>query len=537
MSSTPHTDVCIIDDNESDRRLFARILEDAGFSVSLAEDFQAGLHAINTLHPKVGCVDFKLPGGNGLKLCRWARRDPANDGIYFILVSAHGTDELRGSAIERGVDDYLDKPVDHRNLVSRVSVGIRLHNMQQKLRKAAITDGLTGLYNHDYLNHVIESEMARSRRFGHPLALIMLDIDNFKGINDTFGHLAGNAVLVETSKLLRECVREIDTVGRFGGEEFLVVLPQASSRDAAGVAERMRSAMETSLVVPSLRGHAVTASFGVVDSDDSRVNSSSQLMDLTDRALYQAKRRGRNRVILATEVDERDNGSPSLQIEDVESLRRRVAALSLQAKDVYVQSVASLVQALDERDPYTARHARNVSFYAERLAMAMGCSRALVKSVRNAALLHDVGKVAVPDSVLLKTASLTPDEHALMSEVPLISTRIVDHLRILESEIQIIRHQREHFDGSGHPEGLKGTRIPIGARILLVADAFDAMTTNRVYRQRSSVEAVLGELVALAGKQFDPKIVAALQNLLEKEGDVWQTRIEETVQDLRNVTL
>ena len=162
--------------------------------------------------------------------------------------------------------------------------------------------------------------------------------------------------------------------------------------------------------------------------------------------------------------------------------------LSVRAKDVYVQSVASLLQVLDEKDPCTARHPVNVSFYAEQIAEQMGCSRSTVKAVRNAALMHDIGKVGVPDKILMKRTPLTELERMVMEQVPLIGTRIVNHLRILESEVQIIRHQRERYDGS------------------------------------------LAELQTCSGTQFDPQAVTALRQLLDADHEAWQRRIQDTVQ-------
>jgi diguanylate cyclase (GGDEF)-like protein len=437
-------------------------------------------------------------------------------------------------AIARGADDYLTPPNDALDVVARVRVGVRMWALRHQLRSAAITDGLTGLYNHDYLNRVLETEMSRARRYGHCLAFIMIDVDHFKTINDAYGHLIGNTVLEQIALALKENVRDVDTVARFGGEEFAVILPEARSADALIVAERMRLAVQQTVYTRELRGHRVTASFGIADSDDPRLSTAANLVDLADRAMYQAKRLGRDCVVFASQIGEGDvaAGDECIQVDEVESLRRRVAALSVQAKEAYLQSLSSLIQALDEKDPYSARHSRNAALYAERVARAMGCSKGLIKSVRNAALLHDIGKIGIPDRILLKPESLGAIERMLMDQVPAVSTRIVDHLHILESEIQIIRHQREHYDGSGVPSHLRGDQIPIGSRILMVVDAFDAMTTDRVYRDRMSIEDAVAELVRYSGSQFDSKVVAALRSALGSERVMWEARIQETVRML-----
>ncbi len=530
MTASAPIDVCVIEDDVDQQRFIARVLQGQGLTVAVAGGWESGQGLINRERPKVALFDYELPGGTGVELCNSLRQNPDLLPCYFMLMSASSTCDLPAEVLNAGADDYLSKPINRQELVARVRVGLRMSTLHDQLRRAAITDGLTGLFNHDHFNRVVEAEIGRSRRYGHPVALIMIDLDYFKAINDTFGHLAGNATLEEVARILRETVRDVDSVARFGGEEFVVVLPQAVIADAAQVAERIRRALTESLRVDVLQNHVVTASFGIADSDDPRVKCSADLIDIADRALYVAKHRGRNQVVCCSELGEGAEFAATIRTDEIDVLRRRLTALSVRAKDVYVQSVAALLQALDEKDPFTARHAVNVSFYAKQIAEQMGCSKAIVKAVQNAALMHDIGKVGVPDRILMKRTPLTPLERLVMDQVPLIGTRIVDHLRILESEVQIIRHQREHYDGSGSPAGLQGGQIPIGARILLVADAFDAMTTDRVYRERRPIDDALDELQACAEKQFDPRAVTALGQLMEQDREKLQQRIQETLE-------
>ena len=522
-------DVCIITGQAEAGDDTQQCLTQAGLTVVVAGTVDAGAQLIHSRRPRVVLCDEQLPDGTGVDLCQQLHDDLRAPAAYFVLVLDGEATPCALDPLSAGVDDLVARPLTGQALRARVQVGLRMQQLHEQLRTAAITDGLTGLYNHDYITRVLEHELGRSRRYGHPLTLLMIDIDHFKAVNDSFGHLVGNRVLEAISQVLRANVRDVDTVGRFGGEEFSVILPEATCRDARRVAERMRVAIADSLGVEALHSHQVTASFGLADVDDNRVTCAAELVDLADRALYLAKRRGRNQVVVCGEVDDNTDAATVIQTDDVDALRQRVAVLSARAKGVYVQSIASLMQALDERDPYSAHHSTNVAHYAERLAEELACNGSLVASIRNAALLHDVGKVGVPDRILLKRTALNDLERMVMDQVPLIGTRIVDHLRILEAEIQIIRHQREHYDGSGIPAGLKGEQIPVGARILLVADAFDSMTTDRVYRRRQPIDDALCELQKLAGHQFDPRVVRALQAVLERERDAWQRRINASV--------
>jgi len=533
LAVNTRADIGIIEDDADQRVLLERVLESAGFSVVTVENLVAAQRMVQDECPKILLCDFDLADGSGADLGIWMRKYSDRAACYLMLMSDSTCCDLATEVLNAGADDYLTKPMAHPELIARVRVGMRMWSMHQQLRAAAVTDGLTGLYNHDHFNRLLESEMERSRRYGHPLALIMMDMDHFKAINDTFGHLAGNATLEAVATVLREGIRDIDVAARFGGEEFSVILPEARAIDGIQAAERIRSLLATALHVEALRDHRVTASIGIADSEDPRAKSSADLVDLADRALYTAKRQGRNQICCSYELDEMADVTATIQSDEIDWLRRRVTALSVRAKDVYIQSVAALLQTLEEKDPYTARHSVNVAFYAEQLAEQIGCSQSTAKSVYNAALLHDIGKVGIPDRILMKRQPLTDVERMVLDQVPLIGTRIVDHLRILESEVQIIRHQHEFFDGSGLPSGLKGTKIPIGARVLLVADAFDAMTTERVYRKRRTIDEAMEELHRHAGNQFDPRVVTAHRQCLTKSRAEWEVRIEESVRLLQ----
>ncbi len=522
-------DVLIAERCSQERARLLNILNAAGFSCLSVEDGTAAWQEVTRRPPRVILAAWDLPGISGPGLCRQIRENADQSDSFIILLTDERAGQTRADALRHGADDYLSRPVNPDELLLRMRVGLRLSLMQENLRQATYTDALTGLFNHDYLNRILEGEMNRARRYGGSLSFLMIDLDCFKAINDTYGHLAGNQALVQVADCLRSTVREVDSIGRFGGDEFAVVTPESSLEAATLLAERIRSTLSERVRIAGVHDFMLTASIGVCSTDDLRVKSAADLANLADLAMYVAKQTGRNRVATVLEVaDEQDAPENLIETREVQSLRRRVAALSAQARQVCVQSIASLVQALDEKDPYTARHSQNVSLIAEIGACALGCSKGAVVAIRNAALLHDIGKVGIPDRILMKPDDLSARELAVMRQVPLLSARIVDHLRILESERQIIRHQREHYDGTGLPDGLQGTDIPVGARILLVADAFDAMTTDRVYRSRRSIDEALCDLQEHAGSQFDPCAVENITRLINTDRKWWENRIRAT---------
>ena len=356
-------DVLLVEKNVGDSNVITRTLAKGGYTCVVAPDAQIGWELIVQHHPKVILSDWETPGTDGLELCRRVRGAPELMATYFVMVTGCRKSVQREAALETGVDDYLFKPVDRSILMARVRLGIRMWDVNERLRQAAITDGLTGLYNHDHLNTIIEGELNRARRHGGCLGLIMLDLDHFKAVNDTYGHLTGNDTLVEVARILTETVRDVDTVGRFGGEEFAVVVPETSAVEAAAICERIRLGVMDTLHVNALHDHLVSASLGIATTDDPRVRSAADLIDLADRAMYAAKRRGRNCVVTALEIAD-DSFPTGIEHQEVESLRKRVAILSVRAKEVYVQTISSLLQALEEKDPFTSRHAVNVSHYS-----------------------------------------------------------------------------------------------------------------------------------------------------------------------------
>jgi diguanylate cyclase (GGDEF)-like protein len=455
------------------------------------------------------------------------RADPSTAGCYIILRSQRYDSRVCAEGLAVGGDDLVGEDRSFDELVSRVRVGIRMWGLQADLKRAAITDGLTGLYNHAHFVELLDSEFARSRRYGARLSLILIDLDHFKAVNDTFGHRIGDVVLQQVGRVLRTGVREVDLVARYGGEEFAVIAPEANLAQARELAERLRNRLAEQIRLQETHGYQVTASLGVASDEDSRVATTADLVDLADQALYAAKRAGRNSVATVLEIPRYRLAERSEDAE-VEHLRKQVVILSVQAKEAYVQSIWALVQALEARDRYTARHSQNVTFFAEQLAVRLGLSPAMTRSVRLAAMLHDIGKVGVPDHVLMKPTALTEDERAVLRTVPQLSANIVDHMRILQTELPIIRHQRENYDGSGYPTGLRGDQIPVGARILMVADAFDSLASDRAFRPRRDAQDALAEIRRKAGSQFDPQVVNALESCLLEDEPRWLECIRST---------
>lgn len=517
-------DICVIEDDATERTLLMRRFERSGHSLVEGADGIEGLELIRRHQPRVVVCDVMLPRLSGIDVCARVRADSSLAGTYFIMVTAYDSQKRKRDALNVGADDYLIKPYDPDELEAKLRNGLRISRLQERLRHAALTDSLTGLWNHNQFRELLDHEFTRIRRYSGQVALLMIDLDHFKAVNDTYGHETGNQVLQQTARHLQHAVRDIDSVARYGGEEFAVVCPQTDLDAAAQIAERILATLPGAVRVAEHPELQVRASIGVAASGLATVHSAEDLITAADQALYTAKACGRAQVRRADEVGE-VTAAPQLQAGEVDRLRKQVVVLSMQAKELCLQSVWALVQALEARDPLTARHSQNVRVYAQQLAQAAGWSEHMRAAVTNAAMLHDLGKIGVPDRVLQKPGRLSAAETTILRQVPLITCKILEPLRVFETETHIIRHLRERWDGGGYPDGLAGPAIPLGSRLLAVAETFDALTSDRVHRPGISLDEALQALRDEAGQHFDPDFVRLLTELVEQDRTTWESRL------------
>ena len=367
-------------------------------------------------------------------------------------------------------------------------------------RAQAASDPLTGLSNHRTLHERAREEVHRVQETGSPVGLIMMDIDDFKRVNDSQGHQAGDEILREITSCLTDAV-EGEKVYRYGGDEFAVLLSGIDIRKTARVAERLRRAVERQF---DGSGEKITVSMGVASFPEA-ASSAEELIYSADAAMYWAKSAGKNRV--------GDWGNLVKHMRDG-TLPWYAADRSVKAPDV----VTALGAALAAKDPTTAAHTERCSWYTAKLADELGLAEEEKSIVRLASLLHDMGKLAVPDEVLFKPGPLNEEEWAQMKQHSTAAPHMLSHIRSLGDAVPAILHHHEHFDGSGYPDGMAGEQIPIASRILLVTDAFDAMTTDRPYRKAMPIETAIEELKHHSGSQFDPAVADAFFRVLSREG-------------------
>ena len=345
-------------------------------------------------------------------------------------------------------------------------------------------DALTAVLRIEAFREQFVEELARTRRRSLEGALIIIQVDRLADIHRDYGFAVGDALLSQLVEALREGTRSEDLIGRIGDDRFAVLLREAGEVATTACVGRLLAAFKEIDVGP-VRGISASAGialFGAADQD------AVALFQHAGGALGGAQAGGGGRSVIAGEGDE---GGVS------DKLHRRDA-------------VEALAIALLERDRYTGEHSESVVEMAVAVARGLGLSPAQCEDVRAAALLHDIGKVGIPDAILNKPGPLTPDERTVMAEHPVIGERILRNIGGFLTVADIVRHEHESWDGSGYPDGLVGDHIPIGSRIILACDAYHAMTSDRPYRARMSHADAFTELTRCAGRQFDPKVTEAL---------------------------
>jgi diguanylate cyclase (GGDEF)-like protein len=390
-----------------------------------------------------------------------------------------------------------------------------------RAREAAATDPVTGLFGRRFFEERLAAEERAAFRSGRLLSLALIDLDGFKTVNDVHGHAAGDVVLREAGALLARSLRAGDVAARYGGDELVALLPDTPLAGAADVARRISAGLRA-LEVPGVPGGCrVSASIGVADMPGPLASTGAELFLAADRALRRAKEEGRDRVVVAEpECGGRHRGATggaesgtAAWGAELERIRGEVRAISDRLRSRLQGELLDFASDgdLDGAGPAPPfGRARAVSEYGGRIAKALRLPADQVDCIRRAGLLQDLGMRPIAGAVSTAGA-LDERERALVRLHPALSVRIAQDLHILREELPVILHHHESFDGSGYPRGLSGARIPLGARVLAVAGAYEAMTSPRPYRASLSAEAASREIVSLAGARYDPAVIGAFQ--------------------------
>ena len=408
-----------------------------------------------------------------------------------------------------------------------------LHNsfVFRKLQQQSITDGLTGIKTRRFFWEALSSEWKRGSRSGRPFSVVLVDLDKFKEVNDSLGHLEGDLVLARVGRLLEQKCRQSNVVARYGGDEFVILMPETSIEQAQVLAERLRLWLATD---PMLEEHHITGSFGVA-SFPLHGFSMEDLIRVADAGMYVAKHAGGNQVSTSDAFGEgsavqrqlvsgyiegflqREHNGPEHLEELVNTLRKLSGREDNADHRAMKEAVEALSRAAELREHNAAGHGEQCGHYTGIIARGLNLSAQEVEDIIFAGRVHDLGKLFIPDRILNKAGALTEDEFAVVKTHPQVGAEVLRAIPEIERVAQAIESHHEAFDGGGYPFGLKGESIPLYGRIVAVADAYVNMTSDRSFAPPKTDEQAMVELGKLSGTRFDGMIVRLLARLLKME--------------------
>ena len=514
--------ILVVDDSKTSLALLDVQLKLMGLTTILTNNAYEVIETAIREQPDLILLDIMMPDIDGFEMCEQLKSDNRTSSIPIIFITAKKevVDKIIG--LNLGAIDYVTKPFDLGELRARIGVVLRIIELQEKNLSLANTDELTKLANRRRFFDIFEREILQSKITSRPLTLMMLDLDHFKSINDTYGHLVGDTILKKFAKILRDNLYPLDVAARYGGEEFIVLMPDTSFKKASKAGERLRGIVDRFDWKAYDNRISITISIGLVALEPNNIIDCRDMVKKADAALYAAKHKGRNCVVRWDQVNGDDRAvQPNTQ--DFYELQTKISSLTRQLRAQTMGTVSALEKAMSLviKDPYLEHHAKHVQLYALAIAEEMNLSTELKEQIGTAALLHDVGKMGMPNYIFSKTASLTQEDRHIVKQHPAASSHILAPIGVFYHELQIIRHHHERFDGGGYPDGLKGREIEIGARVLTIADVFDAITSDHLYRNGRTYQAALEEIRDCSGTQFDPEIVKAFWKACEQHKSEW----------------
>ncbi|MDY7030804.1 MAG: diguanylate cyclase [Thermodesulfobacteriota bacterium] len=448
------------------------------------------------------------------------------------------------SDFESGLFDHLFKPLEPEVVKSKVGIFIELYRQKksleevtqhfdqlvmelntskeiiktqnEKLNEISILDGLTGLYNHHHMEQVLEQEFSRSKRYKSDLSCLLMDLDYFKGVNDTLGHVFGDFVLREFSIRMKKCTRESDLSFRYGGEEFLVLLPQTDIHDAQIVAEKIRTLCESKPYYDGKDAKTVTISIGLASIKAHQPMDDRELLAYADKALYRAKAEGRNRITIYSE--ESVPSSLTERVQDtlnIKYLKENISAILEKTRKASVDSIELMVRDLN------ASHFRGpnvrVLKYLDLMGDRLRLPASIIHTLKRAASLHDCFKILLGQTIMSGKKSMNDEERSLVEDHPYMLAELTDLFDFFANERSILLCHHENYDGSGYPEGLNNGQIPLGAKIFAIIDSFVSQTSNQNNQNIFSVEEAKRALIEGAGTEYDPKLVDIFLDIVGEE--------------------
>ncbi len=394
----------------------------------------------------------------------------------------------------------------------------QLAKKHKRIEKILLVDPLTGCYNWRYFLNRTHQELSASRRHMYSISFVAVDIDYFRKINELYGAKAADVVAKKLANILRDNLRKEDVLARWSGDEFFIILPQLKSNDVKKVASRIKEKIEIAKFLYRNLVLNIKTSVGVVSSPEDGIFNTRDIINALDKCLIYAKRRGGSAIIPYSQL----KFKKAIRLKrkaSVEDLRGKIEKMNILLSRDLLEMIYGFARAIEAKDYYTGKHVEYTATLAEEIAKALRLGGSELEDIKHAAVLHDLGKVGIKESILSKKGPLTYEEREVIKTHPSIAAEILRGIHALRGAVPAILYHHERYDGKGYPMGLKGEEIPLGARILAVADVYQALISDRPYRKGFSIRKALKIMKEESGKQFDPKIIKIFLNIIDKIND------------------
>jgi len=516
--------VLVVDDDANICETLKDILAEEGYEVTIAGTIALAKERLKNKFYNIIMVDLNLPDGLGLELLNEIKKGKSET----IVMVFTGFASLKSSiaAMNKGAFAYLQKPLNMDEVKVTIKKALNVQQLSldnkallKKLEEFSLKDPLTGLYNYRYLKDRLFAELKRAKRYVLPLSIIMLDIDYFKSVNDVYGHQYGDIILKEFAGCLTDFSRANDIVVRYGGEEFLILLSDINKEGVVMLGKRLLKTLNKHVFDPEGKRIRIKVSLGISSFPEDAADTESSLLILADRALRAAKEMGGNRIStsrglgkgnLESIVDER--GKPGIY-----KLKGKLSKMTDRVNQTLLESVNAFARTMEAKDSYTISHSESMVPMVTEIGRKLGVSDTEIENLTQAVILHDLGKIGVPDNILNKRGKLTTKEYEKIKKHPQIGAEIIRSIHFLSDVVPMVLCHHERFDGLGYSSGLRGEEIPLGARIISVADVYKALTSDRSYRKAYDKKEALDIIKKGSGTQFDPKIVKVFLSTMRKK--------------------
>ncbi len=394
-----------------------------------------------------------------------------------------------------------------------------LIKVNEKLKSISLIDAHTGLYNYRYLQEAIEVEFHQARRYAQNLSIIMLDVDYFKSINDVYGIVFGDLVLKQLAKQLKRMVRRYDILVRYSGEEFIIISPRLNRSTAFNMAQRLLDSLNFINFGNKKHSVKLKISLSVVSFPEDRAKNGMDLINLADLLLSRAKESGGNRVY--SSLDMKNSLTKGMEriskSVGIKTLKNTISKLNKQSKQGLSESIFAFAKTLELKDHYTGEHVENTVHFATGVAKELNLPKEEVELIKQAAMLHDLGKIGISENILLKKGKLNKKEFEEIKKHPQIGADIIRPIQFLHDLIPFIFYHHERWDGKGYPSGIRGEDIPLGARVIAIADVYQALISDRPYHKAFTKSAAIEIIKKASGTQFDPRIVSVFLKVIGEE--------------------